>query len=237
MCGRIALYSDTPRLARLLEAGLDPELVDGLEPRWNVGPTSEILGVSENDRGQRTMRAYRWGLVPPGARDPAAIRTTFNARAETLATKPLFRSAFERWRILVPVDAFYEWEAGTPKQPYAFRRADGEPLVFAGLRSYWKGHDGAELQTATIVTTAAGPDMPVHDRQPVVLERDVWEHWLDPAVTDPHELEPLLSANRPGTLIHYPVGRQVGNVRNDDPGLLRPVDLSEDGPPATLFDL
>ena len=170
MCGRIALYSDTPQLARLLDAGVDSDLVEALEPRWNIGPTSPILGVSENQDGQRTLGAYRWGLIPWWAKDPAAIKNTFNARGETVATKSMFQSAFTRSRILVPVDAFYEWKAGTPKQPFAFKRADGQPVVFAGLRDRWKGDDGIELRSATIITTHAGPDMPIHDRQPVVLE-------------------------------------------------------------------
>jgi putative SOS response-associated peptidase YedK len=225
MCGRIALYSDTPHLAQLLEAGIDPGLVDGLRPRWNVGPTAEILGVSEDRQKRRTLGAYRWGLVPSWAKDPAAIRNTFNARAETVATRQTFRLAFTRGRILVPADAFYEWQAGTPKQPYAFTRADGQPLVFAGLREWWKGDDGTELRTATIITTEAGPDMPIHNRQPVVLEQDAWERWLDPEVTDRRRLEPLLRPNPEGTLVHHPVGRAVGNVRNDGPELVEEVAL------------
>src|ERR1019366_790028 len=108
------LYSDTIHLAQLLEAGVDPELLEGLKPRWKIGPMSRILGVWENSEGERTLGAFRWGLVPGWAKDPSAVRSTFNARAETVATKPTFRSAFKRWRILVPVDAFYEWKAGTP---------------------------------------------------------------------------------------------------------------------------
>ncbi len=227
MCGRIALYSDTPQLARLLDAGVDPDLVDALEPRWNIGPTSPILGVSEDQDGQRTLGAYRWGLIPWWAKDPAAIKNTFNARGETVATKSMFQSAFTRSRILVPVDAFYEWKAGTPKQPFAFKRADGQPLVFAGLRDRWKGDDGIDLRSATIITTHAGPDMPIHDRQPVVLEPEAWGQWLDPQVTDPDELEPLLVPNSAGTLVHYAVGRAVGNVSNDRPELLLPEDENE----------
>jgi putative SOS response-associated peptidase YedK len=222
MCGRIALYSDVPQLARLLDAGVDPDLVEAMEPRWNIGPTSPILGVSEGQDGQRTLGAYRWGLIPWWAKDPAAIKNTFNARGETVATKSMFQSAFTRSRILVPVDAFYEWKAGTPKQPFAFKRADGQPVVFAGLRDRWKGDDGIELRSATIITTHAGPDMPIHDRQPVVLEPETWEQWLDPEVTDPSELEPLLVPNSAGTLVHYAVGRAVGNVKNDRPELLLP---------------
>ncbi len=223
MCGRIALYDEPEQLARLLDAGLDPELAAQWRPRWNIGPMARILGVAEAADGSRTLAAYRWGLVPGWAKDPTALRSTFNARAETVASKPAFRAAFKRWRILVPVNLFYEWKAGTPKQPYAFKRADGEPIVLAGLREYWKGADGTELRTATVITTGAGPDMPIHDRQPVVLERDAWAHWLDPEVTDREELEPLLLPSVEGTLVHYPVSREVGNVRNDRPDLIEPV--------------
>jgi putative SOS response-associated peptidase YedK len=218
MCGRIALYTEPDRVARVLEAQLALDL-DRWHPSWNVGPTRSLLGVAEVD-GSRELAAYRWGLVPGWAKDPAAVTSTFNARSETVATKPMFRAAFRRWRILVPVDGFYEWRAGTPKQPFFFHRADGEPVVMAGLRERWTGPDGTELRTATVLTTGAGPDMPIHSRQPVVLERDVWDLWLDPTVTDRDELEPLLVATTAGTLVHHPVGRAVGNVRNDGPELV-----------------
>lgn len=229
MCGRIALYDEPSRLARILDAGLDPDLSDHWRPRWNLGPTSRILGVFECD-GTRTLGAYRWGLVPRWAKDPAAVKSTFNARAETVATKPMFRSAFRESRILVPVDAFYEWERTGPKekQPYAFRRADGEPVVFAGLREWWKGDDGDELHTATIITTEAGPDMPIHNRQPVVLEKDTWDHWLDPEVTDRDELESFLGPTTEGTLVHHRVSKDVGNIRNDSPELLEALALEGD---------
>jgi putative SOS response-associated peptidase YedK len=225
MCGRIALYSDPPRLARLLEAGIDRKLIDHTKPSWNVGPTSEILGVAEDRRGQRHLSPFRWGLVPWWAKDPTAIKGTFNARAESLSTKPMFRSAFSRSRILIPADAFYEWKDGKPKQPYAFKRADGEPIVFAGLGEHWKGDGGTELWTATIITTGAGPDMPIHNRQPVVLEPGTWGLWLDAGVTEPEELEPLMKSTEAGTLIHYPVSRDVGDVRNDNPTLIEEADI------------
>lgn len=226
VCGRVALYEQPSRLARFLGARTD--LLDqDLPPSWNVAPTDSLLGARQTSKGDRELAAYRWGLVPSWSKTPD-VKGTFNARAESLAEKPMFRTAFARWRILVPVDAFYEWERiGRTRMPYAFTRADGQPIVFAGLREWWRGKDGTELRTATIVTTEAGPDVPIHDRQPVVLERKDWDLWLDPGVSDPRLLLPLLVPSVEGTLIHYRVDRAVGDVRNDGPELLERATVDE----------
>jgi putative SOS response-associated peptidase YedK len=224
MCGRIALYSEPDRIARILDAQLALDR-DDWQQSWNVAPTDTLVGVSGHADRSRTLRAYRWGLVPIWAKDPSAMKTTFNARAESVASKATFSTAFKRGRILVPVDAFYEWRTdGKVKTPNLFTRADGEPIVFAGLRERWEGGDGSLMHSATIITTEAGPDMEgVHNRMPVVLERDAWENWLDPAVDDRGELESLLRPAAAGTLVHHEVGRGVGNVRNDGPELIGAV--------------
>jgi putative SOS response-associated peptidase YedK len=230
MCGRIALYEEPDHLARMLNAGVSPDLLEGFRPRWNIAPTSAILGAYDHRDGNRELTLFKWGLVPRWAKNPAESKSAFNARAETLATKPMFRSAFRSSRILIPVDAFYEWETVAPKvkQPYAFRRADGEPTVFAGLREWWRDAEGRELNSATIITTEAGPDMPIHNRQPVVLEAEAWDFWLDPQITKVEKLLPLLVPTVKGTLVHHPVGKGVGNVRNDSPELVEAVALEGD---------
>jgi len=167
---------------------------------------------------------------------------TFNARAETVASKPSFRSAFSSRRLAVVADGFYEWRQGpgTGKQPYYFTRADGRPLALAGLWEVWRGgpaeRGGAAgdagdpgerpaLRTCTVITTAAGPDMgDIHHRMPVVLEPEVLDEWLDPDNRDKPELESLLVASAAGTLVHRAVGRSVGNVRNDGPELIEAVE-------------
>lgn len=226
MCGRFALYSEPSAMAQYLDAVVGPEVLSTWRPKWNVAPTCSIMGVVHQSE-ERTLRLFRWGLVPSWAKDPSVGNSAFNARAETVDRKPMFRSAFRRSRILLPADDFYEWKAGSPKQPYAFTRGDGQPTVFAGLSERWQDAEGSVLHTATILTTEAGPDMPFHHRQPVVLEPETWDIWLDKDVTGGDELVELLRPTASGTLVHRPVRRDVGNVRNDGPRLLETVIAEE----------
>lgn len=217
MCGRIA-QSEPSRYAQRLQAIYEPP--EQWRPSWNIGPTAPIWGVREVG-GTRRLLQFAWGLLPGWCDDVKVAARCFNARAETVATKPVFRAAFRRRRLLVPVDGFYEW-ASVPgsrrKQPYYFRRADGDPVVLAGLWEHWvRGDD--ERDTATVLTAAAGPDMPVHDRQPVVLEPALWERWLDPDLDDLDELDAML-VPRAGVLVHHRVTPDVGSVRNDGPHLV-----------------
>lgn len=225
MCGRVALYTEPDRIARILDAQLAVG-ANEWKPSWNVAPTDPVLGLAERPDGSRILRPYRWGLVPMSAKDPKAFKSSFNARAESVATKPAFRWAFQHSRILVPVDAFYEWRKdGGARTPYLFRRADRQPLVMAGLAERWKQPDGSMLYSATVITAAAGDDMDgIHNRMPVVLEPDTWEVWLDPEPADRDELESLLHAGPTGTLVHHQVDAAVGNVRNNGPELIRTVD-------------
>ncbi len=243
MCGRISLYSDPDYLARIFDAQLGPDVDPDARPSWNVPPTRTILAVADvpDGRGEadgkgavhRELGRYRWGLVPSWAKDPSVANRTFNARAETVASKPSFRAAFAARRLVVVADGFYEWWQGSgAKQPFYFTRADGRPLALAGLwELWWGGSDAAPqagdradrppLRTCTVITTAAGPDMDgIHHRMPVVLEPPVLDEWLDPDNRDRPELESLLAASPAGTLVHRPVGSAVGNVRNDGPELI-----------------
>ena len=217
MCGRIA-QSDPSRYAQRLQALVDPEL--DWHPSWNIPPAARLLGVRERD-GARVLSDFAWGLLPGWSDDPKLAARAFNARAESVATKPMFRQAFARRRLLVPVDGFYEWAAvggSRRKQPYFFCRADGDPVVLAGLWELW-ARGGEERRTATVLTSGAGPDMTVHDRQPVVLEPQDWARWLDPGIGDADFLATLLVPKR-GVLVHHPVSLDVSSVRNDGPYLV-----------------
>jgi putative SOS response-associated peptidase YedK len=215
-------------MARFLEAklgaGVDPEG----RPSWNVGPTKRLDGVRHLE-GDRVLEHYRWGLIPSWAKDASIATRTFNARAETVAQKPSFRSAYKRRRLLIPVDGFYEWDhrGRGPAQPHFFRRSDGEPLVLAGLFETWQDPQALRapaLATATVITTEAGEDMDeVHDRMPVVLEQSSFDLWLSEDEAELDAVSTLLRPAQPGTLIHHLVARDVGNVRNDGPELIEPV--------------
>ena len=245
MCGRIALHSEPDYLARVFDAVLGPDVDPDARPSWNVPPTRSILAIADvsapggpggHDGGvttmQRQLGRYRWGLVPPWAKDPSMANRTFNARAETVASKPSFRAAFAARRLFVVADGFYEWKPGPGKtrEPYYFTRADGQPLALAGLWEQWWGvprvSDPPEverpvLRSCTVITTDAGPDMgDIHHRMPVVLDPAVLDEWLDPGNRDGPELESLLVPAPEGTLVHHHVARTVGNVRNDGPELI-----------------
>lgn len=225
MCGRFSSSTSPREIARLTRAQLGEDVEDEWQPRWNIGPSRRILGVAER-RDQRVLGLYRWGLVPFFAPDPSAARKPINARAETVRTAPSFRAAFAKRRVLVPADAYYEWKSvDGRKQPFAFRRADGQPLMLAGLGEAWRdrtrpeGDPDAWLASAVIVTTAAGPDSaPVHDRQPVVVEAHDWEAWLGSPDLD--EAQQLLRPSPAGTLVSWPVSTAVSNVRNEGASLL-----------------
>ena len=233
MCGRVALFTPPERIARFLDATLAAGVTPSGQARFNLGPTMPLLGVEACD-GQRVLDTFRWGLVPSWAKDPSAMTKTFNARAETVAEKPAFRSSFAKHRILVPIDGFYEWKReGSAKQPWYFHRSDGQPLVLAGIAASWHdpnaGTDAPVLRSCTVITTdAEGTDLePIHHRVPVVLEERDFEAWL--AGDDLGEAEHLLAAPPAGTLLGHEVGRRVGNVRNDGPELIEAV------APETLF--
>jgi putative SOS response-associated peptidase YedK len=239
MCGRLALYTPPHRLARLLEATVAAGVAPEGEPSFNVGPTRTLVGVTDRGNG-RVLDAYRWGLVPYFAKDPAVGARAFNARAETVTTKAAFRDAFQRRRLLVPVDGFFEWDhRDDTRTPHYFTRADATPIVFAGLYERWRDRsapdDAPWLKSCTILTTTPGADLDgIHDRMPVVLEPGAFDLWLTAADDERDALLGLCTPAPAGTLVHHPVDRAVGNVNNDYPELLDAVAATV--APPSLFD-
>jgi putative SOS response-associated peptidase YedK len=235
MCGRFALFTPPVRLARYFQATLGDDVDPEQPPSWNVAPTTPVLALRAHRPAgdgplERTLTTLRWGLIPSWAKDPSAGSRLFNARAESVANRPSFSSAFTSRRVIIPADGFYEWHKlnSGAKQPHFFTRSDGEPLAMAGVaESWWEkqaSDDTPPIRSCSIITTSAGPDMDgIHDRMPVILSPDAFDRWLDPEMEDTSELTSLLRPAPSGTIVHRPVGPRVGSFRNDDPQLIEPI--------------
>ena len=210
-------------LAEIFEA--EP-LADEPGGRYNIAPTDEAIVVVQRD-DRRAITSYRWGLIPHWSADAKIASRTFNARAESIASMPAFRDSFRRKRCLVPVDAFYEWRRQERvRQPFRIFRADGRPLVLAGLWDGWKNPetDGVR-RTFTIVTTTPNAVVAeLHNRMPVIVPDDAWARWLDPRPAELGELRALLEPTDEVELEIAPASRLVNDVRNDGPELLRAED-------------
>jgi len=218
MCGRFTYRFTWKQLHRLLQLVDWPN--EELRPRYNVAPTQTAPIVRASEAG-RVGAMLRWGLVPFWAEDPNIGQKMINARAESVATKPAFRSAFARRRCLVPVSGFYEWQkVGGGKQPFVIERDDSQPFMLAGLWERWAKSD-EPMETFTIITTEPNELIrPVHNRMPVILHERDFEAWLDPQASDVESLQSLL---RPAEMTGFrvrPVSRRVNSPANDDASIL-----------------
>jgi putative SOS response-associated peptidase YedK len=179
------------------------------------------------EHGARELVALKWGLVPAWSAEPKTVYSTINARAETVAQKPAFRSAFRHRRCLIAADGFYEWhvEANGHKQPYFIYLQDHAPFAFAGIWEHWE-RNGKTLDSCSIIVTAANELMqPIHDRMPVLLAPEDYDAWMDTAVTQPEALQALLKPYPTGLMRLYPVTTQVNSPRHEGPELIREVVL------------
>ncbi|TMB56867.1 MAG: SOS response-associated peptidase [Chloroflexi bacterium] len=235
MCGRFAQPRSADELARIFHARPATDLPGA---QFNVAPTDEVAAVVEH-HGERTVDAFRWGLVPFFSASSKGAARLINARAETVETTPAFRTSFKNRRCILPADAFYEWRRTSDaasgrtlrSEPFAIRRLDGEPLAFAGLWAIWRNPETAErLYTCSIITTQANELVgQLHDRMPVLLEGADWDRWLS-ETTSLTGLRGLLHPAPAGELDLYAVSPAVNNVRSEGPELLAPLSRWSDGP-------
>jgi putative SOS response-associated peptidase YedK len=223
MCGRYSLTTAPEALRRLFDFDVTPNL----EPRYNIAPTQSAPVVRPAADGTgRELAMLRWGLIPSWAKDASIGNKMINARAETVAEKPSFRSAFRHRRCLVPADGFYEWRReGEIRQPFRIGMKGGAPFAFAGLWESWTGQeDGTAIETFTIITTNANRRLlPIHARMPVILAPEAYDTWLD---VGPRTAEPALAILRPfreDPMAFYRVSTHVNSPRNDDPNCLKPL--------------
>lgn len=255
MCGR---YASSRQPDDLVDE-FDVEQLDvreKLEPDYNVAPTKDVYAVlarpPREDRSAgpvRRLRVVRWGLVPSWAKDPGIGNRMINARVETVAEKPAYRRAFAARRCLLPADGYFEWypteqlgRSGKPlKQPFFIHPADGSGLTMAGLYEIWrdqsKDRDDPEAfrWTCTVLTTQATDELgQIHDRMPLLVEREQYSDWLDPGFSDPQRLLDTLVPALPGQgsrLEAIAVSTEVNDVRNNGAQLVEPL-AAEPPPPA-----
>lgn len=223
MCGRFTLSQPPETIADVFRLADAPHL----EARYNIAPTQLVPGVvcvpqsfsQSSEQCVRQLQLLRWGLVPSWAKDLAMGARLINARAETVAEKPSFRSAFRHRRCLVVADGFYEWQRQErKKQPFYFRLLDGQLFAFAGLWECWKNPEGETVVSCTILTTEANELMrPIHDRMPVILDPKDYDLWLDPAVHKAERLQQMLCPFRSEAMTAYPVSTQVNKPTNNSP--------------------
>lgn len=233
MCGRYSLATPTPADVRArFPVGESIEI----RRRYNVAPADDVLAVTVDRDGSPRGELLRWGLVPSWAERQDIGLKMINARAETAATRPAFRRAYERYRCLIVADGFYEWKPtpGARKQPFHISSTDQPLFAFAGLWSIWHAPDGGTLRSCAILTTAANETVaPLHDRMPVILAPGAEAAWLDPA-TPVAALAKLVAPLAPERTALRPVSTAVNDARYDGPECLSPPVPSEQ---ATLFEV
>ena len=235
MCGRFTLTNPTEAVRDLF--GYSPPSEDDehvLERAWrrryNIFPTQDVL-IARILAGFEGLGVdpLRWGLVPSWAKDLRQGARMINARSETVAEKPAFRSSFKKRRCLVPADGFYEWKkVGKDKQPYYIRMLGHEPFAMAGLWATWASPAGENVASFAILTSEANEIVAeIHHRMPVILPKQAFESWLDPANTDTDKLLEMLASSLDCKLELFPVDERVGKAGNDDITCIQPLRQGE----------
>jgi putative SOS response-associated peptidase YedK len=202
--------------------------------RYNIAPTQEVvIARKAKADGPRQLAVVRWGLIPSWSKDAKMASSLINARGETIAEKPSYRTAFKKRRCLVLADGYYEWQKAAAggksakKQPFYITMQDQRPFAFAGLWEFWAGPKDVEpptpLETCTIVTTETNElTADLHDRMPVILRPEDYDLWLDPDLQEAAPLLPLLVPFPSDEMKMEPVSTHVNSVKNDDPACIEP---------------
>ncbi len=235
MCGRYVSVKSDGDVLQDFDA-VDATDEDAYEADFNIAPTKPVRTIVNRPLRDsdgtpaatptRQLRVMSWGLVPSWAKDRKTQSRMFNARVESVADKPAFRTAYAKRRCLVPADGWYEWRTvdgpdGPVKQPMYMTTQDGHSIAFAGLYEFWRGADGPTLSTCTIITApSAGALAEIHDRMPLLLSASAWARWLDPAVTDPADLLAAWDEASGEQLELRPVATTVNHVDNNGAALI-----------------
>jgi len=246
MCGRYALKTDPKLIAS--QFAVDQAVVSGsylgmfsgptipaeqltqhmLLPSFNIAPTHQVPAIVQADN-QRILATFQWGLIPSWAKDPSMGARMINARVETVLEKPSFRSAGAKRHCIIPADGWYEWQTlgKSKKVPHYFSRTDKALLGFAGIYESWQSPDGTQLWTCSVITTDASAEFSeIHDRMPLLVPAQLTELWLTQGAQAVAELQRQVVPD--SQLTQWEVGAAVGQVRNNNPKLIEPVEPESD---------
>ncbi|MCD8485998.1 MAG: SOS response-associated peptidase [Desertifilum sp.] len=218
MCGRFSLTVSPEAIAQQFNLSQVPDS----QPRYNIAPSQNIATlVKSKEIPEKQFQWMRWGLVPSWAKDIKIGYKLINARVETVTEKPSFRSAIKQRRCLILADGFYEWQKqGKQKQPYYFQLESGDVFAFAGLWETWNSPEDERVISCTILTTAADAVVsPIHERMPIIVPSQHYQAWLDPEITTPQDILPLLSEGDRDRLQAKPASTMVNNPKYDSPAL------------------
>lgn len=220
MCGRYTLTVEPSSLQQAFD--LDNLPPAGLDARYNIAPSQPVPVITNQD--PKTLTFFKWGLIPSWSKDPSVGNKMINARAETAAEKPSFRTAFKRRRCLIPADGFFEWsKQGKEKIPMYIHLEDHQVFAFAGLWETWRSPDGSEIDTCTILTTEPNDLIkPLHHRMAVILEPEDYGTWLDPDEVPSEVLMSLMKAYPQEKMRLYEVSTLVNSYANDMPAVIEP---------------
>lgn len=220
MCGRFGLFSSLEIIKKIFQLDDLPDF----SPRYNIPPTSDIPAVWVNEKNERQMDLFRWGLVPFWSKEKPKGAGMINAKAETVFKKPAFRASMKNKRCLIPASGFYEWEKkGKDKQPYFFQPKNGELFAFAGLWDRWEGPEET-IVSCTILTTEANDTVkPLHDRMPVIIKTGNHALWLDEEQGDKEKLKNLFIPFPSEEMVGYPVTKSMGKPIFDNPDCVKPI--------------
>ncbi len=219
MCGRYSLICIDNLCGRFRV--IDPSI--GFRSHFNIAPGSMNPVIVAHERAEAVM--MQWGLVPHWTKDIKAAPRPINARAESLAEKPMFRELLRSQRCLVPASGFFEWkhEDGR-KVPFYIHVNEDSIFGFAGLYDIWRNPAGTTLQTYTIITTTPNELMAqIHNRMPVILKQDDEMRWLSRDVLPADEITRILSPYPAEGMEVYPVSERVNKTDADDEHVIDPV--------------
>ena len=222
MCGRFSLTATSEEVAQHFDLAAVPDL----SPHYNIAPTQTVATVVvSKDQSKRQFQPMRWGLIPSWASDSKIGNRLINARVETVTEKPSFRNSVKQKRCLIIADGYYEWQKQPQgKQPYYFQLSDRQPFAFAGLWDTWNSPEGKTISCTLLTTDASEQVSPVHHRMPIIVPPQAYSQWLDPTLTDPDQVLPLLNSDIYQNLSSYPVSSQVNSPTNDSDECIQAVE-------------